>query len=252
MSDVTQQWSADGYAHHARFVADLGAEALALLDAREGERILDLGCGDGVLTQRLSEAGVDVVGADSSPELVAAAVELGIDARLVDGQALAFEHEFDAVFSNAALHWMLRPADVIAGVCRALRPTGRFVGEFGGHGNVAAIRVALDAALRTVGVDAAALDPWFFPTPDRYRGMLEAAGFRVVSIGLVARPTLLTTDMRGWLATFANPFVAGLAAATRDGVIDDVVALLSPVLCDESGEWTADYVRLRFAAERVR
>jgi SAM-dependent methyltransferase len=250
--NVAQQWSADGYAHHARFVADLGVDVLALLDAREGERILDLGCGDGVLTQRLTEAGIDVVGADSSSELVAAAVELGIDARLVDGHALAFEHEFDAVFSNAALHWMLQPEDVIAGVRRALRPAGRFVGEFGGHGNVAAIRVALDAALRRVGVDAASLDPWFFPTPDRYRGLLEAAGFRVVSIGLVARPTLLPTDMRGWLATFANPFVAGLSVATRHGVIDEVEGLLAPVLCDEKGQWTADYVRLRFAAELVR
>ncbi|WP_395678867.1 class I SAM-dependent methyltransferase [Inquilinus sp.] len=243
-----QSWSAEGYARNARFVADLGQPVLELLAPRPGERILDLGCGDGALTVKLVQAGADVVGADASAELVAAARALGLDARIADGQALAFGAEFDAVFSNAALHWMRQPDAVIAGVRRALKPGGRFVGEFGGHGNVAAIVTALVAALNARGLDGAARVPWFFPTPAEYAAKLEAQGFRVDSIGLVPRPTPLPTGMRGWLGTFANPFLDGVDEAARGPILDEVQALLAPSLRDQSGNWSADYVRLRFAA----
>jgi len=243
-----QSWSAEGYARNARFVADLGQPVLELLAPKPGERILDLGCGDGALTVKLAQAGATVVGADSSAELVAAARALGLDARIADGQALAFEAEFDAVFSNAALHWMRNADAVIAGVRRALRPGGRFVGEFGGHGNVAAIVTALVAALNARGLDGAARVPWFFPTPAEYAAKLEAQGFRVDSIGLVPRPTPLPTGMRGWLDTFANPLLDGVDAAARGPILDEVEALLAPSLRDRSGNWSADYVRLRFAA----
>lgn len=250
MSTITeaQSWSAEGYARNARFVADLGQPVLELLAPRPGERILDLGCGDGALTAKLVAAGATVVGADASAELVAAARALGLDARIADGQALAFGPEFDAVFSNAALHWMRQPDAVIAGVRRALKPAGRFVGEFGGHGNVAAIVTALVAALNARGLDGAARIPWFFPTPAEYAAKLQAQGFRVDSIGLVPRPTPLPTGMRGWLDTFANPLLDGIAGAARAEILDEVEALLAPSLRDQSGAWSADYVRLRFAA----
>ena len=136
----SQTWDPESYARHARFVSDLAGPVLALLDAQPGERILDLGCGDGALTKKLAELGCDVIGVDAGPDMIRAARELGLDARVVDGHELSFEREFDAVFSNAALHWMKRDPDaVVAGVARALKPGGRFVGEFGGHGNVAAI-----------------------------------------------------------------------------------------------------------------
>jgi trans-aconitate methyltransferase len=243
-----QSWSAEAYARNARFVADLGQPVIELLAPRPGERILDLGCGDGALTTKLVAAGATVVGADASAELVAAARALGLDARIADGQALVFGPEFDAVFSNAALHWMKQPDAVIDGVRRALRPGGRFVGEFGGHGNVAAIVTALVAALNARGLDGAARIPWFFPTPAEYSAKLEAQGFRVDSIGLVPRPTPLPTGMRGWLDTFANPLLDGIAGAARTEILDEVEALLAPSLRDQSGNWTADYVRLRFAA----
>jgi SAM-dependent methyltransferase len=243
-----QSWSAEGYARNARFVADLGQPVLELLAPRPGERVLDLGCGDGALTAKLVQAGATVVGADASAELVAAARALGLDARIADGQALPFDSEFDAVFSNAALHWMKGADAVIAGVRRALKPGGRFVGEFGGHGNVAAIVTALVAALNARGLDGAARFPWFFPTPTEYAAKLEAQGFRVDSIALVPRPTPLPTGMRGWLDTFANPFLDGVDAAARAPILDEVQALLAPSLRDQSGNWTADYVRLRFAA----
>ncbi|MEQ9814379.1 MAG: methyltransferase domain-containing protein [Azospirillaceae bacterium] len=254
MTAESQTWQPEGYQRHAGFVPTLGDAVLTLLAPRPGERILDLGCGDGVLTRRLTEAGATVVGIDGSAEMVAAARGVGLDARVMDGQAidagaLIADGRFDAVFSNAALHWMPAAEAVIAGVARVLRPGGRFVGEFGGHGNVAAIQVALHAALAARGIaDGAARSPWFYPSPRRYTEMLEAAGFAVDSIDLIPRPTPLPTDMRGWLGTFAQPFVSGLSQETAGAVLDDAAARLGPVLLDEYGRWTADYVRLRFRA----
>ena len=148
-----QTWDPEGYAKNARFVSDLGGPVVELLAPRAGERVLDLGCGDGALTAKLAAMGCEVVGVDSSAQQIAAARALGLDARVVDCQNLAFDSEFDAVFSNAALHWMKRPDDVIAGVWRALKPGGRFVAEFGGFGCVVKIRTALIAALNRRGIE---------------------------------------------------------------------------------------------------
>src|SRR5690606_30524386 len=134
-----------------------------------GERILDLGCGDGVLTREIAERGCEVVGVDSSPEMVEAARALGTDARLMDGHCLSFESEFNAVFSNAALHWMNRPDEVLEGVARALKPGGRFVGEFGGDGNIREVLRGIRGALGDRGVDFDRLNPWYFPTAEEYR-----------------------------------------------------------------------------------
>jgi trans-aconitate methyltransferase len=246
----TQRWDSRRYAAHAGFVPALGAPVVELLAPRAGERILDLGCGDGVLTATLAAAGAEVVGVDSSPEMVAAAKARGLDARVMDGRALAFEAPFDAVFSNAALHWMTEPDAVLAGVARALRPGGRFVGELGGHGNVAAILVALLAVLARRGVDGRAAMPWYFPTLEAYGAKLAAHGFLVERIELIPRPTPLPTDMAGWLETFAQPFLGRLAAAERASALAEAQELLAPALCDEVGRWTADYVRLRFLARR--
>ena len=244
-----QEWDAGRYAANARFVADLGAPLVELLAPQPGERILDLGCGDGVLSARLAALGCTVVGIDADPDMVRAAQALGVDARLADGRHLPFAGEFDAVFSNAALHWMNDDPDaVIAGVARALRPGGRFVGEMGGHGNVAAITVALLAALARRGVDGVAAIPWYFPTVAEYRHRLERQGFEVGQIMLLPRPTDLATGMAAWLETFAGPLLAGVATAEHETVRAETVGLLRPVLCDGAGRWTADYVRLRFAA----
>src|SRR5258708_38252590 len=140
MTTTTQSWDPDGYARNARFVADLGAPVVELLAPQAGERILDLGCGDGALTVKLAEMGCDVVGVDASAPQVEAARRLGLDARVADGERLAFEAEFDAVFSNAAIHWMKPPEDGIAGVWRAIRPAGRCVPEVRGHGCARALK----------------------------------------------------------------------------------------------------------------
>jgi len=194
--------------------------------------------------------GCQVVGVDGSAEQVAAARARGLDAHVMDGQQLTFTGQFDAVFSNAALHWMKRADAVIAGVWRALTPGGRFVGEFGGHRCVEAIRTTLIAALNRRGIDGAAFDPWYFPTPDNYGERLTAGGFVVRSIALIPRPTPLPGDITGWLETFAESFTAALPADERPAFLAEVREALRPRLCDAEGRWTADYTRLRFAAIR--
>ena len=176
--------------------------------------------------------------------------ERGIDARVVDGHSLPFEAEFDAVFSNAALHWMLEPKAVVRGVAKALKPGGRFVGEMGGHGNVAAVRSAIHALIRFKNHQETITDPWYFPTASEYGALLESEGFIVEQIGTFARPTPLPTGIRGWLKTFAAPFFTSRNAWSEDEYAE-IETLLTPILCDESGNWHADYVRLRFLAKKA-
>ena len=243
-----QVWDAADYAANARFVSDLGQVVLDLLAPRAGEHLLDLGCGDGALTARLAEAGASVVGVDLSTSLLAAARARGIDARPMDAEQLTFDQEFDAVFSNAVLHWVPRIDAVLKGVFRALRPGGRFVGEFGGHGCVAAVCTALRAVAAGRGVQVGI--PWYFPTADEFRERLVARNFRVVSVQLVPRPTILPSGMQAWLRTFAAPIFEQLPETDREPALAEVVELLRGALCDTQGNWTADYTRLRFQAER--
>jgi trans-aconitate methyltransferase len=246
----TQTWDAAGYARTASFVPRLGAPLVDRLNPRPGELVLDVGCGDGVLTASLVARGATVIGIDSSPEMIAAARARGVDARLLAVETLALPERFDAAFSNAALHWVRDHDAAMAAVARHLKPGGRFVGELGGHGNVAAILTAILAVLDRHGVNGKALDPWHFPAADVFGETLERAGFRVDEIALVPRPTPLEAGMAAWLATFAGAFLGAFAEEARDGLVREIEALLAPSLLDERGRWTADYVRLRFTAVR--
>ena len=244
---VEQRWDPARYRRNAGFVAALGEPVLALLAPERGERILDLGCGDGALT-RLIARRARVTGVDASAEQVAAARARGLDAAVMDGTRLGFDAAFDAVFSNAALHWMRDPDAVIAGVWRALKPGGRFVAECGGAGNIDTVRRALAIVLARRGVDAEAANPWYFPAPEEYRARLERQGFAVLQMALILRPTALPGALGDWLDTFAESFLAAVPQGERPAVKDEVEAMLRPHLCDAGGAWTVDYVRLRFAA----
>jgi SAM-dependent methyltransferase len=248
----SQTWNPERYARNARFVADLGMPVVELLAARRSERILDLGCGDGALTLKLVDMGCEVIGVDGSAEQVLAARKLGLDCRVMDGESLRFENEFDAVFSNAALHWMRNPDAVIAGVRRALRPGGRFVAELGRYGCCAKIKKALVEALNRRAGDGEGASPWYFPTVKDYSSRLLKGGFAISYIALIQRPTPLPGDLTGWLETFAESFTAKLPPRERPSYIAEVQESLRPQLCDADGKWTADYVRLRFSATKQK
>ncbi len=245
-----QTWDAASYAAHGRFVADLATEVLAMLAAKTGERILDLGCGDGALTDRIAATGADVIACDSDDSMLAAASARGLHTIHADMRALPFTNEFDAVFSNAALHWVTDQDAVLQGVHAALRPGGRFVAEMGGRGNIASIRVALSAVLQRYNMDAERTAASFYPSAETYRRLLQANGFTVQALGIVPRPTFIASGMEAWLRTFRSGVLAELAERDRDQALVKIVDLLTPVLRDSNGAWWADYVRLRFTATK--
>ncbi len=247
-----RDWDPDCYARNATFVGELALPVVALLAPKHGERILDLGCGDGVLSQRIEGKGATVIGIDASPAMIARASERGIEALLLDAADLAtvegFAGRFDGVFSNAALHWMKDLPTVLAGVARVLKPGGRFAGEMGGEGNVGSIQAALRWALGQRGIDFDGLSPWVFPAPEEFRRMLETAGLKVQALDRLVRPTLLPGGLREWLETLAPSVLDLVSWGEREALVDQLERTLAPRLRGEDGSWTLDYVRLRFLA----
>ena len=250
MSQATS-WNPEAYAAHARFVAELGAPVLASLQPKAHETILDLGCGDGALTAKIAAFGCTVYGIDGSLAQIQATKKRGVNAVVMDGHQLCFESRFDAVFSNAALHWMKEPEKVAAGVWNGLKPGGRFIGEFGGKGNIAQIRSALYDGLRKRAIDPLMIDPWYTPSTEEYSKLLAHTGFTVEYIELIRRPTRLPGDMRPWLEIFAQPFANAISPPPeRERFLQEVRSELAKTLRDAQGNWSAGYVRLRFKASK--
>ncbi len=247
---MTQTWDAEAYGQNGAFVHGLAGGVLEWLAAQAGERILDLGCGDGQLTLRIKSAGASVVGLDASPEMAAAARSRGIEVDEGSAESMPFAAQgFDAVFSNAALHWVRDQDGMIAEVRRVLKPGGRFVAEMGGHGNIAAIRVALMAVMSRHGFDGREDNVNYYPTQEAYTRRLERHSFKVERMALIPRPTPLAEGgMSGWIRTFRRGVLDTLPETMRETIVEEAVALLEPVLRDEDGNWSADYVRLRFVA----
>jgi SAM-dependent methyltransferase len=199
---MNTSWDPASYAKNARFVADLGEPLLDLLAPQSGERVLDLGCGDGALTEKIARSGCSVYGADASFAQVAAARRRGLHVFVMDGRHIALHRAFDAVFTNAVLHWIQPPEKVIEGVRSCLKPGGRFVGEMGGKGNVGMIRAALHAGLEARGIDPWRIDPWYYPSAEQYRELLARYGFEVDDCKLIPRRTKLPGDIAAWLEIF--------------------------------------------------
>ena len=256
MNAITEQtWNPSHYDRAGAFVPKLAADLVELLAPRPGERVLDLGCGTGDLTQQLAERGATVVGLDASSEMVREAqrkhgANSRLDLRVGDGQELALDAEFDAVFSNAALHWMPRADDVARGVARALKPGGRFVAEFGGARCVQTVRAAVAATLAELGVEGYATPSWFFPTVPAYAACLEGAGLWVRSALWFERPTLLAgpDGMERWLELFCLPLLTALGER-RPALLEGVQARCRPTLFKD-GDWWLDYTRLRVVASK--
>lgn len=250
--NVASRWSPTDYAHNAGFVPALGAPALALLAPQPGEAILDLGCGDGVLTEAILATGATVIGVDASDEMVAAAKARGINAAIVDAQTLAFNGRFDAVFSNAALHWMLDQDAVAEGVFRALKPGGRFVGELGGEGNLATLRAGLRAELGERGYSLPPADPQWYPSVAAFGAVYERAGFTAIRAEILPRETDLPHGVAAWVKTFRTGLMdsANVPAAEQADIAAAVEARLAPFLQRADGSWFADYIRLRFTMRK--
>ncbi len=241
-------WEAEDYANHASYVSQLSQQVMKDLSPSKGEAILDLGCGDGELAKVMADLGCQVVGVDASQNLIDVALSRGIDARVMDAQEIDFDSDFDAAFSNAALHWMPRQEELVHRVYKALKPGGRFVAEMGGQGNIAKVCGALSTALSEIGEDFASRNPWVFPSDQEYQALLQEAGFTVKKVVLRDRPTLLPTDVRGWMVTFTKEMLSDLDESTCQQVIDRMVEICRPELCDADNNWTVDYRRLNFIA----
>jgi len=249
-------WNPADYDKNARFVSTYGNAVVDLLLERlngslQGLTGIDLGCGDGVLTLKLQELGADILGLDASPSMVEKTRALGVRAEVADGHYFAVASPVDFVFSNATLHWLRRPDEVLSSVVKALKPGGVFVAEFGGLGNVAAIMTAIHAELDRAGLPSVERCPWYFPAPQVYRNRLEKAGFSVEEMWHFPRPTPLPTGMRGWLETFAVPYLSDQPTQVQVEMLDRITDLLAPSLRDEEGQWIADYVRLRLVATKA-
>ena len=246
-------WNSALYEGSHAFVWQYGESLLELLVPKAGERILDLGCGTGQLTEKIAQSGAFVHGIDSSLSMISTARSNypQLDFAVADARNFQVNEPLDAVFSNAILHWIKEPDAVINCVAKALKPGGRFVAEFGGKGNVGAIVRALLSVLSEIGCEEPqALNPWYFPSIGEYAGLLEKQGFDVGYAVLFDRPTPLeggSAGMANWIKMFAGGFLSGLSDDVRSHVIRTVEEHLRSVLYRD-GNWNADYRRIRIVA----
>jgi trans-aconitate methyltransferase len=246
------KWNAGLYDGKHAFVWEKAKDVVELLAAKSGERILDLGCGTGTLTAEIAACGAHVVGVDRSSEMIDEARKKfpAIQFEVCDARALHFSDEFDAVFSNAALHWIPEAERVIQGVSRSLRPGGRFAAEFGGKGNVRSVVTAFETALAEFGISADGANPWYYPTVAEYASLLEKHSLEVREAALFERPTKLEDGERGlevWITMFGETFLQRVPPNQRNNFLLAVERAARPALW-KTDHWELDYRRLRIAA----
>ena len=246
------KWNAELYDDKHSFVFQYGESVLELLAVKPGERILDLGCGTGDLAKQMQQSGAEVVGIDASPDMVAKAKSKfpGLDFSVVDATSFHFDEPFDAVFTNATLHWIKNADAVIQNVFNCLKPGGRFVGEFGGKGNNQLMMAAAETVLKKHGYTF--IIPWYYPSIAEYATKLEAGGFRVTFATHFDRPTLLQDGRDGmikWFNMFGSSIFGQIPSAELPQILNEITDLLQPT-AEIDGQWYADYKRLRFIATK--
>jgi len=246
----TNKWNADNYNKHADFVSNLAFPVVDLLNPQENERILDLGCGDGTLAVEIEKFSTKVVAVDLSESMVEKTKEKSIEAYIMSATELPYENEFNAVFSNAVLHWVKEPETAIRKISNALKTNGRFIAEFGGYGNIKYLTDAMQEVFDKNKEYGEFNNPWYFPKDTDYKQMLEANGFEVEYIELIPRPTKID-DITNWLDIFANGIVSHLTEEQQSVFKEEVRGILKPKIYNEKDGWVADYVRLRFKATKV-
>ena len=250
-----EKWDAGLYDARHAFVWEKAKGVVELLAAKSGERVLDLGCGTGTLTAEIAACGAQMVGVDRSFEMIEAARKKfpAIQFEVSDARALPFSAEFDAVFSNAALHWIPEAGSVVEGVSRSLKRGGRFVAEFGGNGNVRNVVAALESALGQLAISSDGANPWFYPSVSQYAALLEKHSLEVREASLFERPTRLEDGQRGfatWIAMFGNSFLERVPPDQRTAFIRAAEHAAGPSLW-QGDHWELDYRRLRIAAWKV-
>ena len=243
-------WDPALYQDKHAFVWQYGQDLIGLLAPRSGERILDVGCGPGQLTAQIAAAGAEVTGIDSSPAMIAEARKNypGLRFELADAGRLAYDRQFHAVFSNAALHWVRDAGAAAAGMASALEPGGRLVVELGGKGNCRQLRDAIARALEAFQIPIPK-SLWFYPGIGEYAAMLERHGLTVTYAALFDRPTPLADGLGDWIAMFGGHFLARVRPERREAFVRQVEELAAPALFRD-GAWFADYRRLRITATR--
>ncbi|MCJ8280861.1 MAG: methyltransferase domain-containing protein [Rivularia sp. ALOHA_DT_140] len=255
ISVSNNNWNSSLYQDKHNFVWKYGENLLEIINPQQNEIILDLGCGTGQLTAKIAESGAEVIGIDSAPEMIEKAQENypQLKFKVADARSFELSQPVDAVFSNAALHWISEADEVINSINKSLKTGGRFIAEFGGRGNIDLIVQALYKALDKIGVDAYKLNPWYFPNIGEYAAKLEEQGFEVVYSNLFYRPTLLQDKDNGlanWIKMFGGNFFTELSESEINQVIQDVEKQLKPKLYQD-GNWFADYRRIKIKAVKT-
>jgi len=243
----TNRWNPEAYNRHTAFVSRLALPVVDLLDPKPGERILDAGCGEGSLAEEIARRGARVVGVDLSREMVRACRARGIEADVASVTDLPFAEEFDAVFSNAVLHWVPEAKTAVRNIAKALKPGGRFVCEFGGAGNVTQIVAAMREVFARHPEFGVFENPWYFPTVEAYRELLTTEGLRMEYGELIPRPTPMD-DVAHWLDIFANGVTAHLSREQSECFKRECREILKEKIYSEEEGWVIDYVRLRVKA----
>lgn len=246
-----QNWNAEQYQKDASFVSQLGTHVLELLAPQSGEKILDLGCGDGTLTLQIQNYNCDVLGIDSSASMIAKAREKGLKARVLSAENIDYHCQFDAVFTNAVLHWVDDIDGVITNIYHSLKANGRFIGEFGGKGNIEALISQISATFQEFPEFGEFNNPWYFPSTEEFSLVLKRKGFQIQYIELIPRPTPLKSGIENWLEIFTNSITNRLSVEQKKIFITKVNQKLKPLIFSEKEGPIADYVRIRFKAIKI-